>query len=57
MDDLDKIVLEVALSIVQAEAEAPGSQPLRSVRLAEEIVAHLQQAANEQPKTRTAPGE
>jgi hypothetical protein len=57
MDDLDKIVLKVALSIVQGEAEAPGSQPLRSVRLAEEIVAHLQQADNELPKTRTASGE
>ena len=56
MDDLDKIVLEVALSILQAEAHAPGSQPPRSVSLAEEIVTYLQQADNELPKTRTASG-
>jgi hypothetical protein len=43
MDELDRIALEVAISILQAEAEAPGSQLQSSITLAEQIVAHLQE--------------
>jgi len=57
MDDLDKIVLEVALSILRAEAKAPGSQAPSSVSLAEEIATHLQQRENQQLEGRRAAGE
>jgi hypothetical protein len=43
MDELDRIAFDVAISILQAEAEAPGSQLPSSVTLAEQIVAHLQE--------------
>ena len=43
MDELDRIAFDVAISILQAEAEAPGSQLPASVTLAEQIVAHLQE--------------
>jgi hypothetical protein len=48
MDHLDRIALEVAISILQAEAEAPESQPSSSVRLAEQILAHLQETKPDQ---------
>lgn len=44
MDDLDRLSLEVALSILRAEADAPGSQKLASVNIAQQILAHLQPA-------------
>jgi len=54
MDDLDRISLEVAISILQAEAEAPGSQPSSSVRLAEQILAQLQETEPSQKEMHSA---
>ncbi len=41
MDDLDRLALDVAVSILEAEAEVPGSQAPASVRLAEQILREL----------------
>jgi hypothetical protein len=43
MDDLDRLALEVAISILREEAEAPGSHAPTSVKLARQIVAELRQ--------------
>ena len=44
MDDLDRLALEVAISIKQAETEAPGSQTPASIKLAQQILDQLQRA-------------
>lgn len=43
MDDLDRLALEVAISILQEEAETPASQTATSVKLARDILAELRQ--------------
>jgi len=48
INDLDTISIEIANSILQAEAEAPGSQPSSSVRLAEQILAQLREPEPDQ---------
>ena len=44
MDDLDRLSLEVAIGILQAETESPGSQKPASIEIAEQILAELQPA-------------
>ena len=44
MDDLDRRSVEVAISILQAEAESPGSQKPASIGIAKQILAQLQPA-------------
>jgi hypothetical protein len=44
MDDLDRRSLEVAISILQAETESPGSQKPASIEIAKKILAQLQPA-------------
>jgi hypothetical protein len=48
MDDLDRIARDVAISILQAEAEVPESQTPANVKLAREILAQLRQTETSQ---------
>jgi hypothetical protein len=54
MDNLDRLALEVAVSILQAETEAPGSQTPASIKLAQQIFDQLREA--EPDLTATYPG-
>jgi hypothetical protein len=44
MDDLDRRSMEVAIGVLQAETESPGSQKLASIEIAKQILAQLQPA-------------
>lgn len=51
MDDLDRLSLAVAIGILQAETELPGSQKPASIEIAKLIVAQLRPAEQEQQET------
>lgn len=44
MDNLDRLALEVAVSIILAETETPGSQTPSSIKLAQQILDQLREA-------------
>jgi hypothetical protein len=44
MDDLDRLSLDVAIGILQAEKESPGRQKPAIIEIAEQILAELQPA-------------
>lgn len=44
MDDLDRLSLEVAIGILQAEMESPGSQRPASIEMAKQILTELRWA-------------